>query len=112
RLNPRSAPKYVTLTNHALFVTSIVVDKDFYASLSARDQRAFDRAAAAAALTERADSRALAESNKQGLVSRGTKIIELTATQRDALAAKMSSVYATYEKTIGKDIVQAVQAMQ
>ncbi len=112
RLHQMDTPKFVTLTNHALFVTTIVVGKEFYASLSARDQRAFERAAAAAAVTERADSRALAESNKQGLISRGTKIIELSQAERDALASKMQSVYGSFENPDYKATIEAIRALQ
>lgn len=112
RLHQMDTPKFVTLTNHALFVTSIVVDKAFYDSLSARDQAALTRAANAAAETERADSQRLADENKEGLISRGTKVIELSAEERAALAKQMQSIYASYEASIGKDLIQAVQAIQ
>jgi TRAP-type C4-dicarboxylate transport system substrate-binding protein len=112
RLHKMDSPKIVTDTKHALFVTSILVDKTFYASLSPRDQRAVERAAAAASAVERTDSRQLAETNKQDLISRGTRVVELTAEERSALASKMKGVYAAYEKSVGKDIIEKVRAMQ
>ena len=112
RLHKMDSPKFVTETKHALFVTSVLVDKAFYASLSERDQRAFDRAATAAAVAERTDSRQLAEDNKQDLLSRGTQIVGLSEEERAALALKMQSVYAAYEQAVGKGTIEKVQALQ
>lgn len=112
RLHKMDSPKYVTETKHALFVTAIVADKTFIASLSERDKAAFARASNAAAAIERADSRQLAMDNARDLASRGTQVVTLTLADRDDLAKKMSAVYAQYEASIGKELIERIKSLQ
>lgn len=111
RLHRSDSPKYVTVTNHALFATTIVIDDAFYASLSARDQAAFVRAATAASLIEREDSRALAKSNREDLAARGTQVIDLTDEQKTALAARMQAAYDSFATSVGVNLIESIRAL-
>jgi TRAP-type transport system periplasmic protein len=91
-----SSFNHITETNHSLFLTAIVADADFYASLSADEQRALSVAAMAAAKVEREDSIALGIEVKGQLEAMGAVIAELTPAQQDVFKQALTSVAAQF----------------
>jgi TRAP-type transport system periplasmic protein len=102
-----ATPRYITETNHGLLITAIVVDKDFFASLSAENQAALSEAAQIAARAERQASRALAEKNKQALIEGGTVVRSINAETRAAFVQKAASVYTAHPEE--KDLVDRIR---
>lgn len=77
-----SSVKYVSETNHILFLSSIIASDAFVTSLSQGEQALLREAAAAAAATERKDSIAYADTVKAGLVAKGVEIVSLSEVGR------------------------------
>lgn len=98
-----SFAKHVSELNHSFFLTTIVVDDAFFASLSPRGQRALEQAARAAAKVEREDSIALAQATKESLIAQGSDISIPSAEVREALRELTSGVYARFEYLFGTD---------
>ncbi|MSU74107.1 TRAP transporter substrate-binding protein [Candidatus Kaiserbacteria bacterium] len=98
--------KYINETNHSMFLTAIIVNKDFYDSLSAKNQAAMRVAAMAAATVERNDSIALGDSVKSQLLAKGSVVSTLSSEARDIFAKATAAVYAQFSPTIGADIVR------
>ena len=72
-------------TKHGVLATMILVDDEFFSSLSAREQGALREAAQAAALVEREDSITLAEQTRAALSESGVSIIEVSDEERTSL---------------------------
>lgn len=105
-------PKYVAETFHGLFTTLIMVNKNFFSSLSPKNQEAFKKAAQVAADDERADSIALGMKHRQELIDGGTIITTLSTSSVDQLKAESQPVYQAYEASFGKDLISEIEAEQ
>jgi len=88
--------KYINETNHSLFTTTMVVSDSFYDSLSAEDQAALQKAAAAAAEVERTDSIALGEKTRTDLIAGGSIMVS-PSTELVALLKKSRPFLRNYQ---------------
>ncbi len=98
--------KYINETNHSMFLTAIIVNKDFYDSLSVKNQAAMKDAAMAAAAVERNDSIALGDSVKSQLLAEGSVVSTPSSQTRDIFAKATAAVYAQFSPTVGADIIR------
>ncbi len=88
--------RYISETNHVLFLSTILAGSSFFSSLSAAERVALKEAAATAAQTERKDSIAYGESVKQQLQKQGITIDTLSAGGRAAFEAWGATVRAQF----------------
>lgn len=73
-LPSQSFIRYITETNHSIFLTAMIVRTSFYDALTPRQQEALQKAAVAAAHAEREDSLTLAEEERKTLINQGVTI--------------------------------------
>lgn len=90
--------KHILKTNHSMFMTAIVVSNQFWDSLTAKQQQAFQQAALIASRREREWSVQDAESYEQRAASNGITITEISAEDQQLLK-KQSQI--TYVRTNG-----------
>jgi len=88
--------KTVIETNHSLFLTSIVVNVDWWNNLEADVQSVFLAAAKEAARNERALSIKDGEISLQKLKDKGVSVLQLSADELADVKAKTQSVYDKY----------------
>ncbi len=100
--------RYITETNHSLFLTAIIVDKKFYDSLPKKYQDALRKAASVAAKVEREASIALAKKTKIDAEKQGIIIVQLSRSVSDELKNKLLSVYKKFEGTFGTSTIQGI----
>lgn len=96
--------KYVNETNHSVFLTAILADQDFYATLTPDQQSALTKAALAAAAVEREDSKALGDKVRADLSAEGSTITTLSADAAAEFAAKTRSVYEKFLPTFSESV--------
>ncbi len=104
---------YVTRTQHALTECIIIVNPDYWASLSDADKQIFREAAAEAIRVNREVNARLHEKlpkiNKsiaEYCKDKGIDVIELTAAEREAFRKAMTPVWDKYREKIGPDLFE------
>jgi len=110
RLGPNT--KFINETMHSLVMSMIITSDTFYNSLSARDQQAFQKAAALAAKAEREDSIALAERHKSELQQQGLTVVPMSSGMIEALRSQAQSTYDMFESDFGSDIITSIRAAE
>jgi C4-dicarboxylate-binding protein DctP len=101
--------KFINETNHSVFLTAILTDSRFFASLTPTEQAALQKAALAAARVEREDSRILGESVKAQLKASGSTITELSTDASTSFVAAAKSVYDAFVPQFTDDVASAIQ---
>lgn len=101
--------RYVLESNHAVFLTALIAEGDFYGSLSKSDRQILIDAAQAAAHTERADSIALAAKNRETLKEMGIEVTALSAVAKAALKELSQPTYLKYEAVFGSDLINRIR---
>lgn len=84
-------------TEHSLFLTSIVVNIDWWNSLNQQVQDIFSKCALEAARNERELSIKDGQSSLDKLAKNGVKIIKLTQEEKQELRSRVQGVYQKYE---------------
>lgn len=97
-------------TKHSLFLTSMIVRKDFWASLNIDLQQVMKRAAVAAAREERAESIRDGEQAKQKAISEGIEVIALGEESTKAFVAASQSVYEKFEDFFTPGLVDSIKS--
>lgn len=108
-LTNNSALKFITETNHSLFLTAIVSDKTFYDSLTPAQQGALMRAAQKAAAVEREDSVALGVNTREALKAQGVTITTPSAAALAELKKKTEGVYTSVVSTLPAGLLEALR---
>lgn len=98
---------YIVQTNHLPHLLSLVVNEDFYQSLSKEGQQIVDEAAANAKqyAREQADARVMDRLNI--ITDSGTQIIEIDQTILEQLRTKALPVYEAIQQQAGDDLYEA-----
>jgi TRAP-type transport system periplasmic protein len=115
RLSFATTPKdalTVNETYHSLFLTTILVSDEFFASLSETNKEAFRKAAIEAARVERADSLQLADDTKAALAARGDFVAAPTTKGDASFKASVQAVYAKYAPVFGQDLIGSIRELQ
>jgi TRAP-type C4-dicarboxylate transport system substrate-binding protein len=102
--------EYVNDTAHSLFLTSIIVNNDFFAKFDEETQRIMADAAATAARIERRESvedipNILAECNEKGV-----EVVKMSAEEESKFKAITSKVYDKYKDYFTPGLVPALVA--
>ena len=96
--------KYIVETNHLPHMISLIMNEDFYNTLSAKDQKIMDEASANATIYARkqADKRIQRQINT--VKKSGTKVIELDDKTREEIKARSKGVRRKIRKHVDKEI--------
>lgn len=97
-----SYTKYISETDHSIFLTALVTSNAFYESLSARHRAALQKAALAAARVERDDAIALNAATKAELSERGSAISTVDPENREVFKRHVQPVYTQFEDVFGR----------
>jgi TRAP-type C4-dicarboxylate transport system substrate-binding protein len=92
--------KTIVDTQHSLFLTSIVVNNDWWNSLDQEVQEIFMHAARESAKNERALSLFDGEKSVNKLVDNGVKLINLSTEEKNLLKEMTKPVYDKYESSL------------
>jgi len=113
RLFPDQCEKWIDTivdTKHSLFLTSIVVNIDWWNSLPKSVQAVFQNAASEAARNERDLSIKDGLESLEKLKSQGVAVIELSESQMDSLKEKTKAVYEKFNSNFFKtDILSRIK---
>jgi TRAP-type C4-dicarboxylate transport system substrate-binding protein len=96
-------------TKHSLFLTSMIVRKDFWASLDIDLQQIMKNAAVAAAREERAESIRDGEQAKQKAISEGIEVVALGDECTEKFVAASQSVYEKFEDFFTPGLVDSIK---
>lgn len=96
-------------TEHSLFLTTIIMNKTLWNSLTVEQQRIFQAAATAAAHIERAESLEDIEVTQQRAVNDGIQVRFLTQDQQQQFKQATAVVYDKYENYFGNNLIARIQ---
>lgn len=98
-------------TQHSLFLTSIVVNVDWWNSLDSKIQQIFSEAALEAARNERALSLEDGEASLKKLQADGVSVIKLSQEEMADLRRKTESVYTKYDGFFEQGLVDSIRRL-
>jgi TRAP-type C4-dicarboxylate transport system substrate-binding protein len=98
-------------TQHSLFLTSIVVNVDWWNSLDADIQQIFSEAALEAARNERALSLKDSEASLKKLQDNGVNIVSLTPEEMAELRQQTETVYEKYHDFFEPGLVNSIRVL-
>ena len=102
---------YVSNTKHSMYLTSILIAKDFWNSLSTEEQGYIETAALASSRLERAWSVADAEkiaTSQEEQDKLGISYSEFSETERDKLKETVEPIYTKYRQFFTPDLVDGI----
>jgi TRAP-type C4-dicarboxylate transport system substrate-binding protein len=106
-LEQDKAFEFVNDTAHSLFLTSIIVSRDFWKTLDVATQETLQSAALSSALIERKESVVDVAAVKETL---GNRVVEMSAEEQDKFKVATESVYSKYQNYFTTDLVGQIQA--
>lgn len=95
-LGQNEVSKFVNHTEHSLFLTSILIGQDLYASLSPEMQKVVQEAAVAAARYERELSIADVAATQERCEKDGIEVVRMSAEEKAKFKEATAGVYAKY----------------
>lgn len=101
--------KIVNETNHSLFLTSIIVNNNFWTTLPKKYQDIMAQAAINAARMEREQSIASAEETKKRCAENGIQIVSLNSEEQEKFKAAVSPIYKKYAPLVGEKLITSIQ---
>jgi TRAP-type C4-dicarboxylate transport system substrate-binding protein len=101
--------KTIIDTQHSLFLTSIVVNVDWWNELDASIQQIFSESALEAARNERALSLKDGAASLATLEQNGVNVIELTAEEKNELRQRTETVYSKYQDYFEPGLVSSIR---
>jgi TRAP-type C4-dicarboxylate transport system substrate-binding protein len=96
-------------TAHSLFLTSIIANQDFMATLTAEEQKAFSDAAFVAARQERRESVADIPNILAECEARGVKVVKMSVEAEQEFRATTAPVYEMYKDYFSAGLVSKIQ---
>ena len=108
-LDQHKSFEFVNDTAHSLFLTSIIVNKDFFADLEMHDQGVFSEAAAESALIERKTSIADIPNILAECEQNGVEVIKMSAEEQVKFQEIVSEVYNMYSDYFRNGLVESIQ---
>lgn len=101
--------KVLNDTQHSLFLTSIVINQDFWKSLTPAQQQAVREAAVSAARLERKQSIADAEVTKEQCKKDGIQVVSLPKAEQEKFKTLMQPIYKKYENYFSNNLIGQIQ---
>jgi TRAP-type C4-dicarboxylate transport system substrate-binding protein len=102
--------KHILKTNHNMFLTSIVINDEFWRSLSESDQQAFSEAATETARLERQWSIEDAEKFESKCLENSVTITDITEEQKEYLKNTSQGVYDKWKQYFLPGLVHAIKS--
>lgn len=102
--------KVVNDTAHSLFLTSIIVNQDFFKQFDAETQEIMATAAFNAARKERRESVADIPNILAECEAKGVEVVSMSAEEQEKFKLVTASVYEKFEYYFSKGLVQSIQA--
>jgi TRAP-type C4-dicarboxylate transport system substrate-binding protein len=96
-------------TAHSLFLTSIIANQDFMATLTAEEQKAFSDAAFVAARQERRESVADIPNILAECQARGVKVVKMSVEAEQEFRDTTAPVYEMYKDYFTAGLVSKIQ---
>jgi len=103
--------KHILKTNHNMFLTSVVINDEFYKSLLEQDQRAFSEAAVETARLERQWSIEDAEKFESRCLENSITITDITPEQKAHLEKTSLAVYDKWNQYFLPGLVDAIKTV-
>lgn len=100
----------VNETNHSLFLTSLIINKDFFDSLSSRQQMILQEAAIEAARLERNITVASHDKSREECKELGLKVVTLSEVERERFKNAVKPLYGKFDQYFPADLVQRIQS--
>jgi tripartite ATP-independent transporter DctP family solute receptor len=97
-------------SEHSLFLTSLIINKDLWNSLDTATQQVFADAALAAARIERDESVADIALTQKRAVAEGINVVELSAEDKAAFKAATADLHGKYDAVFGKGLVGQIKS--
>jgi TRAP-type C4-dicarboxylate transport system substrate-binding protein len=104
--------KHILETSHNLFLTTIVVNDTFWASLTVTEQQAFNQAAIEAARLERQWSIEDAETFNRECNANGITVTKITEEEKSQLQNASLPVYKKWEQYFHPGLIESIQQVQ
>lgn len=101
--------RVINHTEHSLFLTTIIMNKGLWHSLTVEQQQIFQAAAIAAAHVERAESLEDIAITQQRAINDGIKVNFLTAAQQRQFQQATAVVYDKYQSYFNNDLIKRIQ---
>jgi len=101
--------KIVNETNHSLFLTSIIMNENFYASLDSADQIIIKDAAIKAARIERDHSIKAGEETKKQCAKEGIEIVTMDKKEQEKLKKALQPIYKKYSPMLSPELISSIQ---
>lgn len=106
------AATYINHTEHNLFLTSIVINKQIWQSFDSKTQTVFAQAAKNAALAERAESLASVEQVQKQASALGIQTVKMSAVERAKLVRSFDGIYDKYQNVFSAGVVPGLRGIQ
>lgn len=113
RLNKANSKKmkYLNETEHTLFLTSILINKEFYEGLPSKYQKLVSETALEVARFEREESIRDNLKTKQEFVEKqNMQVVNMNAEETEKMKAAAIPVYKTYSKILNQSLIKQIQA--
>ena len=104
--------RYINDTAHSLFLTSIIVNQDFFQSLDSDVQEIMSQAAFNAARAERRESVADIPNILAECQEKGVEVVKMSKEQQQKFEETTSKVYDMFADYFTPGLVKAIQTMQ
>jgi tripartite ATP-independent transporter DctP family solute receptor len=96
-------------TEHSLFLTTIIMNKDLWNKLTIEQQKIFQDAALAAAHIERAESLEDIQITRERAVKDGIKVVDLDKSTRHQFKEATVTVYEKYHDYFSRDLINRIK---
>lgn len=107
-LGQNNVAKIVNETNHSLFLTSIIVNEDFYKKLPVGYKKIVKEAAIKAARIERKRSIETGEEVKKECEHLGIQIVKMNQDEVEKFKNATKPVYKKYENMLSKELISSI----
>lgn len=97
-------------SEHSLFLTSLIINKDLWNSFDTATQQIFADAALAAARIEREESVADIALTQKRAVTEGINVVELSDADKAAFRAATAHLHGKYDAVFGKGLVGQIKS--
>jgi TRAP-type C4-dicarboxylate transport system substrate-binding protein len=101
--------KYINDTQHSLFLTSIVTNKNVWNSMSEKDRQVWAEAAMQAAKIEREESIKDNYRVQKEAANYGIETVQMTSIEKTKFANSLKSVYPKFESVFGNDLIDGIK---
>lgn len=99
----------VNETNHSLFLTSLIINKDFFESLTKEQQAILQESATEAARLERNITVASHDKSREDCEELGLKVVRLSDYERERFKNAVEPLYGKFEQYFSKDLVDRIK---